>query len=188
MHNELPTALPLAEPDFEDAFIDRLYKLLHVTRGSEQQGKQYPGRMPVHQTHFAQHVRGQVTIAFNVIHKRRKANFIAFDIDSDFDTRLDILSNVLERMGLSKATFATNGSKPGKGKVIITLSRPMPRVQADKLRDEMIEKAGLAGLQCTKENKVDVFPTSGEGGLLRILGRNKHRNGPVETPLNLRGE
>lgn len=195
MYQRLEERAVQPDLEFDDRFIKKLYRILHIKRGSKQQNGEYPGRFPVYLTAgnsaalaFDAHIRGEHALAFNVVHRKRKVNFLCFDMDAEFPKRLKILARVLEQMGLASASFATNGSSFGKGKVIVTFVRPMSRAQAEKIRDEIIDKATLLGLECTKENKVDVFPTDGEGGLVRILGRNVARNGPVEIPLNLRGE
>jgi hypothetical protein len=86
------------------------------------------------------------------------------------------------------AGFATTGSREYKGKVIITLVKRMPYAQAHKLRDEIkrrcAEYPDFGGVRKT-EDKLDVFPTAGEGGVLRIGGLWK---GVYNTFMTLDGE
>jgi hypothetical protein len=179
--------LESCEPWYEPGFALHLAKLLHLTKAVEQslEGMYHGQRRYLKDGDVLAHLNGEKTLAFSVVH-RRKANAIVLDVDAEFPERLPIIRDALIKLGLAKASFATNGSGPQKGKVIITLVRAMPQADAialvNRIVDECVKNVFFGG-----RDKLDLRPTAGEGGLIRIAGRNRVRNGPLEIFLTLDG-
>ena len=172
------------------ADAEKLHKLLHVEKGvrPNEKGAYENKRVFLTVEKLARHLQSEEVWGVIVGYRKRCANFIGFDCDENWPRRLSALRAVLEEMGLARAAFATTGSHEGKGKVIITLARRMPYAQAHKLRDEIKERCAahpdFGGVHKTK-NKLDVFPTDGEGGVLRVGGLWK---GIYNTFCTLHGE
>lgn len=150
-----------------------ILKLLHLTRGVRHDGSgSYRGeREFIEQADVCDHLAADETWAFVCVH-RGKALFIGLDFDALFPTRLSIAKEVLAEMRLLDAAFATTGTTPDRGKVVICLQCPMPQSQAIRMRDAILERCGhypdFGGVKAS--DGVDKFPTEGEGGLLRIGG------------------
>jgi hypothetical protein len=95
-----------------------------------------------------------------------RANFLCLDLDNHFRDRLAVAKAVLERRGLELSAFATSGSSPDRGKVIICLACPMPQEQARELiKDIFLEAVDTPTFQGSEE--VDLFPVKGQGGAVR---------------------
>jgi hypothetical protein len=127
---------------------------------------------------IVQHFAGEITLAIECAAHGR-AYFVAWDIDERVEARIPILQRVLERRGLFDA-IATNGSDPGRGKVLL-FTEVLQRDAAASFAQEVLDEArrepawGTEGLK-----KSESRPTHGRGGLLRIGGRNAGRGGPLE--------
>ena len=171
-------------PEFAAAF----FKALHLTRAAEQDEKgEYPG-MPLYckVAEVLDHLAGRKVFAFSVV-TAKKASFLALDVDEAFPQRLPIIRAVLEAKGLEKAAFITDGSDPGRGKVVITLSKVMFQHSAVALVKSILE-------ECTKDeafgdpSDITAFPKKFSGGICRIAGCNPKRNGDLEGMYTIYGE
>jgi len=167
-----------------------LCKLLHIDKGVQPHPEtfEYKGlRRYITAEHIARHLGSEEVWGLVVGYRTRKANFIAADCDVKFPVRLAILRDILREMNLDKAAFATTGTTAEKGKVIVTLARRMPYVQAHAIRDEIKRRCALrpefGGVHKTND-KLDMFPYDGEGGILRVGGLWK---GQVNRFLSLDG-
>ena len=178
-------------------------ELLHIVHGVFQRddGAYRGRRQELTLEDVAAHLKGEVAIAFCVNTKEelgydRLARFICYDIDQRAEERLPIFRAVLEELGFEKAVFLTGGSSPGKAKIIICFRKPVPLRYATALAEYVYEltykrDASLIPPKPTKGD-LEVFPrplSSGkhEAGVVRILGRNVGKNGPLETPTDLSG-
>lgn len=181
----------------DDDFIALIRKLLHLREGRLQTasgGYSIPIRC-ISDADLLDHLNGSKAIAFSVCilfkHSRQKAGFLGIDIDQKFSERLPFYAVALDRLKLSRAAFATSGSDPGRGKVLITLK---DFIDADVARFliEEIHRVAVAISENTlpktpKDGDLELYPKGGQGGLLRVLGRNAFRNGPVESMFGLDG-
>lgn len=114
------------------------------------------------------------------------ALFAAIDVDERFPERLPILRNAIKTFGgaaLADACFRTEGSDAGRGKIIITFDEPVPRQHAY----DLVRKIATIAKQSTEcgSKKIDLYPEGKTGGVVRILGRNPKRNGPIEKACTL---
>jgi hypothetical protein len=139
------------------------------------------------------HVRGERTIAFGVVPKSiKRALFIAVDVDAEFETIVPFLRRTLEEIGgadLVDASFLTDGSRFGRGKLITTLANPAPLRTARDFANHVERRIrGTDVGRGLEANDLTLFPQRRSGGRLRILGRNPKRNGPVESAYTLDGE
>lgn len=184
----------------EDA--EFFFRLLHLNHAVPQLGGKYAGRRRIISPEdIASHLRGEVSLAFCISTKyetgnKRWARFIAIDIDKKLVERLPVFAEVLAGLGIAEAAFATGGSSPEKGKVVITFAKFVNREEANALAQLIHSEAHRLnpGLIPAKPSSGDIelfpkMPTSiaWDGGLVRILGRNIGRDGPLETSFDLDG-
>jgi hypothetical protein len=109
------------------------------------------------------------------------AHLLAWDLDRHGPARIPVLVRILRERGLLKHAVATNGSDPGRGKVLVFIE-PTAAATARALVEEILTEAQADpgwGIE-HHGHEVDCFPLSGTGGLLRIGGRNMARGGPLE--------
>jgi hypothetical protein len=151
----------------------------------------YGRRTPIALKHFDSHLRGVDTIALSTVDGDR-ANFLAFDLDDRFEVRLSIFADVLSRRGLDRASFATSGSSPGRGKVVVTLAKTVPKLDAIRLvreiRSDLFAHEDFGGVAMSD---FATFPQNGDGGHVRLLGINRRRlrsRALIEAPLDLNGD
>ena len=145
----------------------------------------YPGSIrSLNAADLRRHIKGEITLAFAAARNRR-TRFACIDDDTGFPSRLPIYEAVLSDLGLDRAAFATPGSSPQRMKIVVVFSADTPQHQAKAVVESIITKAS----QHPGFGTVDVqhYPTAGEGGIVRILGRNLGRNGAIEFPLDLAG-
>jgi hypothetical protein len=138
------------------------------------------------------HLSGALTLALSAASSDSRgklwAHFAAFDVDARFPERLRILNEIISDLGLATAAFATGGSKPDKGKVVITLRKNVPVEAARALLVRILEGAYEDCpelFSTTGPGDLELYPTQGGGGLLRILGRNGFRQGNLESATSL---
>lgn len=170
-------------PYYDLEFGSRLMNLLHLGRATPQTPNRnaYEGkRAYITAEDFTAHLNDETLTpyGFCVINKGR-AGFLCLDFDSLVKPRMEVARRVLERRGMLGASFKTNGSDPDRGKVIVTLAHPMPQAQAVETINEIFEEC-CSHPEFGGPDKVDRRPQAGEGGLLRVLGRNVIKNGPLE--------
>lgn len=106
----------------------------------------------------------------------RRSRFLAFDIDDTFKTRMALLGAVIRERKLEAASIATSGSDANRGKVVIFFARPRPASAVRRLGRELLETAKHASPDTwgvESSTSVAIFPAQGEGGVLRIGGRNR---------------
>lgn len=174
------------------SFSARLYALLNRPRNAKFQNEvgAYTKRTSIGLKHFESHLLGSDTIAVSVVDGGR-ANFLAIDVDANFEQRLPIFAAALRERGLATAAFAVTGSSPGRGKVIITLQNRLPQRQAVTMVDGIVsEVLDSPGFGQFKSSEVSTFPTNGDGSHVRLLGRNQRRaqsKGVHEVALDLDG-
>jgi hypothetical protein len=120
---------------------------------------------------IVRHLAGEETWGLVCAYQGR-ALFLGIDCDSNWPTRWAILREVLTELGMHRAAFVTTGTTDDKGKVIITLSKPMPQSQAIALRDKILHRCNeydaFGGIH--PRDRIDKFPLNGEGGVLRVGG------------------
>lgn len=188
----------------DDSFTAVLKRLLHLSlaRTGTRFTNLYPTDFQVVTTQLLQaHLDGKIALAFAALEdgtSRGDALFGAVDVDRDFPRRLPVLRDAVHAVGgdaMLAAAFATTGSDEGRGKVIITLQRPMKAADV-RLMMAAVKRAALADPRfghMMASSEIELRPQSGSGGLLRVLGRNigKDRTdftAPLEIPMTLDGE
>lgn len=183
-----------------DTFPGRFHRLLHLSLARAQtpfnSGRLYAAPLiPVTSQALQAHFSGQIALGFTCLEDARggcDALFGAIDVDEAFDRRLPVLAKALADVGgpeLAAAAFATSGSGPGRGKLLITIERPTSAADVRALVNA-VKNAALADPRfghMQRRDEIDLRPEGGSGGLLRILGRNIEKDGPLETPLDLDG-
>jgi hypothetical protein len=154
-----------------------------------QGGYQYRKRIGLRDFDF--HLRGHDSIAVSAVHGE-KVNFIAVDVDEKFEERLPIFADVLRKRGLAKASFAISGSSRGRGKVVVTLAERLPQRQGIALVASIIAEATAdPRFGPYKKKDLTTWPQCGDGGHVRIFGRNLRRvrtRALTEAPLDLGGD
>lgn len=140
------------------------------------------------------HFAGDRTLGFCCA-ANGKARYLAFDIDAGFTGALPSIRCELVRRKLDNATLVTggsDGSDGGRGKVVVFFKQPHPVATLQKLaRCIFSEAMPSPGGQTEAGHTVDFYPLGGEGGLLRIGGRNRNpsRNATrCDAIVNLDGE
>jgi hypothetical protein len=189
----IPPISNLAIPDFTF-----LYAALHVNKAKArlQTHLGYGGKLySISPEAWKKHLCGTHTLGMRCVDDDdRCAIFAGIDVDENFEGNLPYLRAALLDTGaeaLSQATFVTEGSDAGRGKVIITFATPVPRLHARALVDIILAAAVRRGFQVSVKSNCSLRPTEhGDGGLLRILGRNAaaKRSGPIERAFTLSGE
>jgi hypothetical protein len=189
----------LAEPRSEkllrkipETFAEHVYARLNRPRHAKYQDEvgDYGDRFRIGLKHFDFHLQGFDTIGLSAV-DGEKANYLAVDIDEDFERRLPIFADVLRARGWDKASFAVNGSGPGRGKVVVTLQERLPQRQAIHLVQSLTAEASAdPRFGEFKAKDLTLFPQGGDGGHCRLFGRNLRRvrtRTLGESPLDLDG-
>ena len=171
-----------------------LWDLLHLDRAKSvaQSDGRYKGRrVPATRASFERHLGGDITLAFTVLCSKY-ALFAVLDIDACFTQMLpDIRRAVLALGGaeLYQAIFCTNGSDAGRGKVIVTFAELVPACDARRLMQQLCRRVrASASAQSLEPQEISAYPQHRSGGVVRVLGRNSSRGGPIEQPFSLDGE
>lgn len=180
------TAITLIEPS-------QYMRLLHVTKGKLQQANgEYSGPgIRITREIVNQHLRGEITIAVDAL-TDGKANFLAFDVDGRFHKVLPLITKLLKQRSMDKATFITDGS-PGmdRGKIVTVLrsrsSQDHTMAILENIRDEVLT-LDVSLRNCKPGEEIKPFPLGGEGGVLRIGGRNIKRSDRKDDILGLDGK
>jgi hypothetical protein len=176
------------------SLADNLWGFLNLDRArvARQVDGQYKGaRLPLTRDDLVRHLAGEITLAISVL-RDGVALFAGIDIDARFEELLPIVRAAAEGVGGSElvdAMFGTSGSYDGRGKVILTLEKPASDGDARALAQHvarLIRASAVA--EGIPGNEISAYPQSGQGGLLRVLGRNAKRDGPLELPFSLNGE
>ncbi len=121
------------------------------------------------------HFADERTVGLCVIVGYRSRTLV-IDIDDRFKQRLPLLAVALTKRGLEHASIATSGSDAGRGKVIVFFARLRSPAAVRRLGRELLVEAKQIGSAWGIESSgsVSVFPLAGQGGLIRIGGRNVH--------------
>lgn len=122
----------------------------------------------------------------------RRALFAVLDVDALFPQLMPAIGRAVDAIGgsdLLAATFCTNGSDDGRGKVIVTFAEPVPASHARSLARRLRERVRASvGVQSLERHQISAYPQEKSGGVVRVLGRNAARSGPLETAFSLYGE
>jgi hypothetical protein len=181
-------ALLMPEPD--ERLVTLLYDTMQLHQASRQndRGAYFERPRKVGRDDVRDHLRGAKTLAFPPS-RNGQAFFLALDVDANWKKMLPRLRDALTREGLNNASFATTGSDPNRGKVIITLARPVRQERAFRFLRALYTEA-VSGLYFTKK-QVDLRPIESGASLLRIGGRNRDPGRGAIFPdrfLNLAGD
>jgi hypothetical protein len=152
---------------------------------------EYPGRQRLHFQDLEAHFQGEITIAIACVRNGR-GNVIAFDLDLHFSHRLPLIAAELDRRGLAPATICTSGSDPERGKAIVFFAATKSQQALVNLGAQIRDAAARhPGWGIAPTSRFSIFPTYGEGGLVRIGGVNRspRRNARgLDIFLSLHGE
>jgi len=147
----------------------------------------YPGCYAIDVERLERHFVGEIAIALRVGNGKGRSRWLAFDVDGRAEARVPLICGQLRQLGYGDATLVTGGSAPGRAKVILFFAREqqgsaLRGLAADVLRAARSESQW--GIQAPRSGEVAVKPTRGDGGKVRIGGRNVWRNGSVEPLCN----
>jgi len=143
---------------------------------------------------FDRHVRGDETFAIQCVTRVRKlALFVAIDVDAEFEVGvLPLVRELFAQIGgdeLLTASFTTDGSEFGRGKVIVTFAQPIPQHDARAFAAHVEHRIRSSEIgRILEQRQLDAFPKWQSGGDVRVLGRNAKRSGPMESAFTMDGE
>ncbi len=142
---------------------------------------------------FYAHLRGEKTLALSPLANVAGypcALFICWDIDELFRQRLPVMRKVLDELGASSGAWAATGSDEGRGKVLLSFASPMLQDDSVRFASNVLLNARGHLLWGPDTKKVDTFPKGGQGGVVRILGRNLSRTeeGHLDYALDMLGQ
>jgi hypothetical protein len=158
--------------------------------GAIQVGREYPGRIAIDDATLAQHFAGEIAVALRVGNGKGRSRQLVFDVDARAGERIPLLCDELRRRGYGNATLVTAGSTPERGKVAVFFFREQQNAALRALAADVLRAVRPMtewGVEATTD-EIGVYPLRGEGGLVRIGGRNVGRNGPLEALYNAWGE
>ena len=171
-----------------------LWNLLHLDEASAvaQSNGRYRGRrVPITLNDLERHLAGEITLGFSALHYNR-ALFASLDVDALFRELLPRIREDALAIGgedLCAAIFCTSGSDAGRGKVIVTFTQPVPARDARKLIQHLCRRVRASEpAQYLRPCELAAFPMEKSGGVVRVLGRNPGRDGPMEQAFSLDGE
>ena len=131
---------------------------------------------------LSSHLIGDITLAIACADHNGMARVAAWDLDRLGPVRARILFDELERRNLADAAIATSGSDDDRSKVIVFFDAAQPSLAIHDLAKEILAEARRSPSWSPEgANDVEIRPTLGKGGLLRICGRNPKRGGPIEV-------
>jgi len=172
--------LPLdADPSYAEVQARALIHLLGgVAYGAVQGDGGYVGRQRLDVATLSRHFLGEMSIAVRCV-VGGTARIVAWDLDERAPERTRALLRVLDRHSLGSAAVATTGSDAGRGKVFLFV-KPTGQEDARRFAMAILEQARReADWGIERASTVETRPRAGEGGLLRVGGRNRQRNGPM---------
>ena len=138
-------------------------------------------RLPATIADLTDHFCGRFTLALVCLDADRRSRIAGWDVDERAVERLRLLAHILTERGFGGALVATNGSRDGKGKLVLFFRKPQPETALRALiASVLLEARKHASWGIERLGTVEARPCNGEGGLLRIGGRHAHRNGPLE--------
>lgn len=116
------------------------------------------------------------------------ANFLAWDVDENFELLAPFIVDELRKRKWEKGAAATNGSSAGRGKIVLFIKPRIPQAlairYAEEIRCAVVERANTELLLAIDADKFSAYPKNG-CAVVRILGRNRIRDGKLEQALNL---
>jgi hypothetical protein len=147
---------------------------LRATRQNEHGGYDYP-RHFVNDSQLESHFSGVATFAFCLCDDRGRSSLLCLDIDERAHNKLPDIARALERRGLIEASIATTGSTYERAKVLVFFERRYAASSLQREARSIYDEAKAVGRWSLEHeaSAVQFFPTSGEGGLVRIGGRNR---------------
>ena len=159
----------------ETLFVDLVLNRLHITHGKAQHIEgHYPGKqVKLDHEMIRAHYKGEITFAFAMV-AGTSARAMVFDIDADFWLVLPYYKTVLREVPkLWDAMFLTNGSKPGKGKIVIVLQGSQTaQARCHSLLEDVHARAlRLMPAELRDGVKIDLFPTRDSYCICRIGGK-----------------
>ncbi len=171
-----------------------LWSILHLdsAKAVAQSNGGYKGRrVPITLDDLERHLAGEITLGFSALHYNR-ALFAVLDVDALFRELLSVIRKAALAIGgedLCAAIFCTSGSDAGRGKVIVTFTQPVPARDARKLIQHLCRRVRASEpAQNLHRSELSAFPLEKSGGVVRVLGRNPRRDGPMEEAFSLYGE
>jgi hypothetical protein len=133
------------------------------------------------------HLTGEVTKGFCYA-AGGFANFLVWDVDENFELLAPFIVDELKKRKWERGAGATDGSSPGRGKIVQFIRPRIPQAlairHAQELRDAVIERAQVELLLKINPEKFSAYPKKGSA-VVRILGRNRIRDGKLEQALDL---
>lgn len=146
-------------------------------RAAEQneQGAYDSARRIVGDELLEKHFTGDVTLGFSLSDDRGRACCLCLDLDQRAPSKLPDIARALERRGLIEASIATTGSDAERGKVLVFFERRYAALSLQRLARVIYAEAKALGRWPIEHEAtvVQFFPYGGEGGILRIGGRNR---------------
>lgn len=170
-----------------------LWSLLHLSRAraKTQINGRYGRLRALTFDDLERHLSGQVTLAVAVL-SNACALFAALDVDAFFPELLPVVRTAALAIGgedLYAAIFCTGGSGAGRGKVIVTFTEPVAASNGRKLARRLCDRVRASeAAQSLERHDLSAYPQEKSGGVVRILGRNAARGGPIEAAFSLDGE
>lgn len=171
-----------------------LWKLLLLDRAlavPQSEGAYEGRRRAVRFYDVAAHLRGDLTLGFAVLRGSR-ALFGAIDVDAMFPRLFPEITRIVQAIGgdaLVDACFITEGSDQERGKLIVCFAEPAPtrfaRTLVQSIRQRIRACQTAEGIESAL---ISAYPQRKSGGLVRVLGRNPARDGPIERACRLDGE
>lgn len=124
------------------------------------------------------HFSGRVTLGFRICDERGRACYLCLDIDRGAQSKLADIARVLERRSLIDASIVTTGSDAERAKVLVFFERCYASSSLQHLARTIYAEAQALGRWPLEHeaSSVQFFPALGEGGILRIGGRNRKPN------------
>ena len=164
----IPAAQSQAEALFE-LLGGRVYGVEQRTEGS------YDGeRRELTLDDLVRHFSDEATFAIKTV-VGRKTRLMTFDCDRHFPNRMRILAAELRNRRLDAATICTTGSDDHRGKVLTFFRQPQGQRTLNRLACEIRDAASKhPSWGIASADAFSIFPQSGEGGLVRVAGRNRH--------------
>jgi hypothetical protein len=116
------------------------------------------------------------------------ANFLAWDVDENFELLAPFIVDELKKRKWERGAGATDGSSAGRGKIVQFIRPRIPQAVAvrhsEEIRRAVIERAEAELLLKIDPEKFSAYPKNG-CAVVRILGRNRIRDGKLEQALDL---
>ena len=178
------------EPGVNVPPVAELWNLLHFDRAKAktQLNGRYGRLHSFTWDDLERHLAGEITLAFSVL-SGQLALFAPLDVDALFPELLPAIRTAVVAIGgeeLYSAIFCTNGSDDGRGKIIVTFTEPLAASDARTLLRRLYDRVRASeAAQYLDRRHLTAYPQGKSGGVVRVLGRNAWRGGPIETAFSL---